>query len=68
MGVVGMWGKSTRGDGVFDMRRFCISPNCPQLMSKSERNEAACFIDSDMRLELLICTCAYSNVVAYGHR
>jgi hypothetical protein len=35
-----MWGKSMRGDGVFDMRRFCISPNCPQLMSKSERNES----------------------------
>jgi hypothetical protein len=33
-----MWGKSMRGDGVFDMRRFCISPNCPQLMS--ETNDA----------------------------
>jgi hypothetical protein len=33
--VPGMWGKSMRGDGVFDRRRFCISPNFPQLMSKN---------------------------------
>src|ERR1700752_3526837 len=31
-----MRGKSMRGDGVFDMRRFCISPDCPQLLSKNE--------------------------------
>jgi hypothetical protein len=31
-----MRGKSMRGDGVFDMRRFCISPDYPQLVSKNE--------------------------------
>jgi hypothetical protein len=41
-----MWGKSMRGGGVFDMRRFCISPNCPQLMSKNERNDNGVFYAS----------------------
>jgi hypothetical protein len=60
--------RGKRGDGVFDMRRFCISPSCPQLIVKERDEKAACFIESDMRLEMLICTVAYSIVSAYGLR
>lgn len=61
-------GKVSARPGVISHSPFLHFPRLPATDVKELDEKAACCIEPDMRLEMLMCTVAYSIVSAYGLR
>ena len=59
---------NARGRLYLTFAASAFPPKRPQLIVKERDEKAACCIEPDMRLEMLMCAVAHSIVTAYGLR